>query len=236
MDVTLIYAIAFGALFGFIVVCRGIRLTLDFVASPARALERKPHRSNSLACAHRFILRNFVYPAFLSPRKWTRRWNLIDAILLVLYYGANATCVALSLNLRTASRRAGTLALVNMTLLFAGPHLSFIADILNMSLRQYKRMHAAAGAITMMLAAFHSVVAAVQGGKLKLSDPSDLYALIVSFRCQCSSMSALTPRLLGHSVVMRPARIIDAANVVIRTEPPNPSTFCICRNLCYLAP
>ena len=230
------YALGFGALFGLIAVCHGFQELRRYFRSPAENVEKKSFLSKATACVQRLILRKLVYPSFLNRKAWTERWSRGDALILVFYFGANVTCLALSPDIATAGRRAGTLALVNMILLFAGPHLSFIADILNVSIRQYKRIHAAAGMVTLTLAAFHSVVGAIEGVRLRLSKPSELYALIVSYHLQSCSTFALTPRLVGHCTVMRPAHVLDATNVVIRTEPPNPPTPCICRSLCCLAP
>ncbi|ODH50724.1 hypothetical protein GX48_03232 [Paracoccidioides brasiliensis] len=57
-----------------------------------------------------------------------------------------------------AGRRAGTLSLINMIFLFIWLHLSFVADLLGISLRRCRGSHRAAGWMVMALSATHAVL------------------------------------------------------------------------------
>jgi hypothetical protein len=54
-----------------------------------------------------------------------------------------------------AGLRTGTLSLISMVPLFAGPHLGFLADILGLSLNSLLRIHRSAGWMSFFLALFH---------------------------------------------------------------------------------
>ena len=62
--------------------------------------------------------------------------------------------------------------------LFAGPHLSFLADMLGFRLATYRRVHRSAGLMSFALLLFHILSIAVQRTSFSLSVPEHLYGMI----------------------------------------------------------
>lgn len=81
--------------------------------------------------------------------------------------------------LSQAGLRAGTLSIVNLIPLFAGPHLSTLADLLGISLRTIRQIHRSAGIMAVLLAGFHVIVALGTGPAPDVTRSSDLFAIIV---------------------------------------------------------
>jgi hypothetical protein len=68
----------------------------------------------------------------------------------------NAFCIGFKVaDIQSAGLRAANLSLINMIPLFAGPHLSYLADILGVPLRAYRRIHRAGGMMSFFLLIFH---------------------------------------------------------------------------------
>ncbi|KAB8202950.1 hypothetical protein BDV34DRAFT_227847 [Aspergillus parasiticus] len=90
------------------------------------------------------------------------------------------TCVLVYFpGMTQAGFRAGRLSIINTILLFAGPHLSFVADMLGVSIRTCRRLHVLAGLVAILLAVFHAIVGAATKGTFSLQTPRNLWALIV---------------------------------------------------------
>jgi predicted ferric reductase len=79
-----------------------------------------------------------------------------------------------------AGRRAGTLSLVNLIPVFAGPHLSTLADLLVLTLATFQQIHRSAGLMAVLLAVFHVLVALIPRPAFSLDLPQNLFAVIVS--------------------------------------------------------
>ena len=69
--------------------------------------------------------------------------------------------------------------------LFAGPHLSFLADVLGFRLGTYRLVHRSAGVMSFALLLFHILVVAVERTSFPLEISEHLYGVIVSPR-RCS--------------------------------------------------
>ena len=61
---------------------------------------------------------------------------ILGANLLLILYGVD--------NVQAAARTAGQVAVVNMSVFYLGPHLSYQADLLNVSLPTMKQIHGGA--------------------------------------------------------------------------------------------
>lgn len=72
------------------------------------------------------------------------------------------------------------LSLINMVPLFAGFHLSFLADLLGVSVSMYQHIHSSVGLMSFFLVLFHVLVAVTSGISFSLATGQDLFALIVS--------------------------------------------------------
>lgn len=117
---------------------------------------------------------------FLRQNGIIQPWKLQDVFIFLSYFGANVACVFVAFpGLPKAGLRAGRLALVNLVVLYAGPHLSFLADILNVPLSTYRRIHLTVGLTVFILAIFHIVVRALDLDAFPLNVSQNLFALIV---------------------------------------------------------
>lgn len=83
---------------------------------------------------------------------------------------------------------AGNQSLVDIIPLFAGLHLSFLADMLGFYLGTYRRVHLSAGLISFALLLFHILSVAVQRTSFSLSVPEHLYGMIL---CPLSLLTLL---------------------------------------------
>ena len=138
-----------------------------------------------------FTSKYLTYPYFLQRHRflgpWTRSAILVQLIYIALhafYLGFRAS------TLSKAGLRAGNLSLANMIPLFAGPHLSFLADILGFCLGTYRHVHRSAGVMSFALLLFHALVVAVQRTSLSLRVSTHLYGTIVCPH-RCSRYSVL---------------------------------------------
>jgi hypothetical protein len=78
--------------------------------------------------------------------------------------------------------RAGTLSLINLILLFASPHLDFLADLLGVTLSMVRQIYRSVGVMTVLLTVFHVLVAVSSCPPFALNVPQNLFAVIVSVR------------------------------------------------------
>lgn len=180
METTLIYSIGFGALFVLLI----LRLPIYHFTKAACPLILELGNFPPLHAIVKFVYRltseHLIYPTLLRRGKYISRWSRGDALLLLAYFGFNISCILVPLpDIDQICRRSGTLSVINLLLVFAAPHLSFLADMLGLSLHSCRRFHASAGSVAFLLAVSHAVLAAVSQGKLDLGRPRDLFALIV---------------------------------------------------------
>jgi hypothetical protein len=70
-----------------------------------------------------------------------------------------------------AGLRAGTLAVINLIPVFAGPYLSTLADLLGMSLSMFRQIHRSAGVTAVALAIFHVLVMVASQPSFSLNLP-----------------------------------------------------------------
>jgi hypothetical protein len=174
IDITLGYAIAVG----------GVLLLLGL--------------TNLLPCipylipfARPFFYRTFrylTYPYLVRRHRFLGPWTLADIIIQFIYIASNSFCLGFRvsrLGFRVASIaeagiQAGILLLINMIPLFLGPHLSFLADILGVSLSTFRHIHRSAGLMFPGLVLFHALVIVTSGTAFASSDTKNLPAVIVS--------------------------------------------------------
>lgn len=116
-----------------------------------------------------------TYPYLLSRHRLLGPWSRAGFSLQLIYIIANILCLSfrdiLCFNFRTASLsefclRAGTLTIVNMIPLFAGPHLSNLADLLGVTLRIFQCIHRSIGLMSFSLAIVHVLIAFTSSHRL----------------------------------------------------------------------
>lgn len=135
-----------------------------------------------------------LYTVFASPDgaiAWLRRhdivrlWPLKHILILALYWGANFSSLFIFFaGLQDAGKRAGRLSLINLLVLYAGPHLSVLADIVGLAIPTYRRLHASVAATAFSMAVFHVVVASIKHVDPLLSSSKSAFGLIVSLQYQ----------------------------------------------------
>jgi hypothetical protein len=146
MDITLGYAIAVGGVLIILALFNHLGLLswlLDLV-SWARPF-----------CNQAF--RYLAYPYLVRRHRFWGPWTLGDLIIQLVYIGSNSFCLGFRANIAQAGLRAGTLSVVNLIPLFLGPHLSFLADILGVSLNTFRYMHRSAALMSSGLVLFHAL-------------------------------------------------------------------------------
>ena len=167
MDITQIYAITTGAILGLLLI---IRATLFFhqIFRPCSVL----------------LAKHFLYPLVLRRHRFFGPWSRAQVILHLIYMAVNTFCSTFRVSsIKELGKRAGTLSLINMIPSYFGYHLSFISDMLGLSLITYRRIHASAGAMSVVLGLFHAVVNVASITKLNLFSASgQLFGFIVRLR------------------------------------------------------
>lgn len=174
-DPTYIYALSLGSVFGFLLLINSLpcfRVVLAFV--------------------HRLTLQYLVFLQLFRRNRYLEPWSLADALVQICYVAANALCVGFgAASLSEAGVRAAHLSLINMAPAFAGPHLSFLADVLGVSLGTFRRIHRSAGAVSVQLLAFHVATVVAAKTPFPLQVAQNMWALVV---CACSlNFSSLFP-------------------------------------------
>jgi hypothetical protein len=166
MDITLEYAIAAGGI-----------LTLFFLANLIRLawpLCRRVGREVSKHLSYTYLVRRHQY---LGP------WTAAAVLAQVAYVAGNIFC----LSFRAAStadvgRRAGNMALINIVPLFGGPHLSSLADALDVSLVSARRVHRSASIMASALVLVHLLFTLAATPSFELGTAQNIFAVVVSAR------------------------------------------------------
>jgi len=128
-----------------------------------------------------FTVRHLIPPLLTHHNRYLGQWTLADVILHLIHVTANALCLGIKVHsLREAGQRAANLALVNMVLPLAGPHLSFLATSLGVSLKTYQRIHRSFGMVSLPLLIFHICASFATRIPFSLRNSEDRWGLIVS--------------------------------------------------------
>jgi len=85
-----------------------------------------------------------------------------------------------------------------MILVFAGPHLGFLADLLGLSMSTYRHLHRSVAIMSCSLTLFHVLVAVALHPSFGLDLPQNLFAVIVSVRSSCHSLKLTSQREDQH--------------------------------------
>jgi hypothetical protein len=169
MNITQIYAIAAGGFFT-------VFLFFNFLPRTTRFREK----------ASLFMSKHLLYPYLLGRHRLLGPWSRADILIQLTYITVNLFCLSFrTLNISEASLRAGSLSLINMTPLFAGPHLGFLADLFGFSLDTYRLLHRSAGLMSFACILFHVLVVVANRISFSLAVPEHLYGLIVRLGVFC---------------------------------------------------
>ena len=132
--------------------------------------------------------KHLTYPYLLSRHRFLGPWTRAGFGLQLIYIITNIVCLSvetISPSLRIASLsdvglRAGTLSIINMIPLFAGSHLSYLADLLGLTLRGFRCIHRSAGLMSFSLAILHVLVEFASRPSFDMNLAENLFAVIVS--------------------------------------------------------
>ena len=79
-------------------------------------------------------------------------------LLRVLHITVNIFCTGFKIgSIAEAADRTGTLSLINMIPLFLGPHLSFLASTVGLSLKIFQAVHSSSAVVSVLLGATHTI-------------------------------------------------------------------------------
>ena len=163
MEITELYATAAGGVFlAFIV--------LNFV----------PYLKQLEEPVRLFIAQHLTYPFLIRRHRFLGPWTRAVVLAQSVYTASNLFCICFRVKgLSEAGDRAGTLSLINMIPVFAGPHLSFLADVLGVSLTTYRLIHRSASLMTYSLVVFHVFAVVVHRPLFSLAVAQNRFGLIV---------------------------------------------------------
>jgi len=90
------------------------------------------------------VAKHLTYPFIVRRHRLLGPWSRADVLLQLIYFTINMFCMTFRVtSVKEAGARAGTM--INMAPPFFGFHLSFLADILGISLSNYRRIHRMTG-------------------------------------------------------------------------------------------
>ena len=87
-----------------------------------------------------------VYLLLVRRYRLLGPWNRADVLLQLLYFAMNILYITFRVSaIKEAGARAGTLAIINLAPSFFGLYLSSLADLLGISLSNYRQIHRMTG-------------------------------------------------------------------------------------------
>ena len=180
MDVTLVYAIVFGAVFGFKIMVEHVYCFVRALCLSNLQPRQVSHVPGVMSCVSRMVRRHLLLPTILRQGIVLNRWSRFDVLSLLIYLGANIACLVVrTRDISEAGLRAGTLALINAIFLFASPHLSFLADRLGVSIHTGRRLHVFVALVSFVLTIFHAAIGVATKGTYELNTSPNIWAVVV---------------------------------------------------------
>lgn len=174
MEFMTLYAIAAGSIFLLLVLVR----IAPWFEPLAEALSR--FVAKQAEALSRCVAKHLAYPYLLGRHRLIGPWTRLAVILSLVYGFVNIFFVTFRASSTSEmGRRAGTLSLLNMALLYPFMQLGLFADVLGLSFDTCRRVHGAAAWMTSALLALHIVVAMLDHQKFSLHEQSNLFAVIV---------------------------------------------------------
>ena len=174
MDILTIYAITAGGIF-----------ISFFLLSLIRILISREEWAGAAV----FVSRHFTYPYLINRHQLLGPWTRASVLVHISYATVNVFLIFFRVtSLASAGRRAGTLSLINLIFVLAASHLSHLADLLWVSLRNCRRMHRAIGWTVAIIITFHIVVAALSESADSPRDKNHPFTIIVRQKCNALLM------------------------------------------------
>ncbi|PTD02490.1 hypothetical protein FCULG_00012563 [Fusarium culmorum] len=123
------------------------------------------------------ITRFFAYHFVIGRHRLIGPWTASSLVVHMLYIVSNGVCLChRSGSLSVAASRAGTLSLANLAPVILGIHLSFLADVVGVSLRTCRRIHRSCGLMATFLLLAHGLFKLFQKPSFSFSDWPSRYA------------------------------------------------------------
>ena len=174
MDVTQVYAIVAGGLFA-------ILTMLNFCLGLCKFTETYGI----------LVLRHLVYPFSIRRHRLIGPWSRGGLLLRVVHVTVNAFCSGFKVgSVAEATDRTGTLSLINMIPLFLGPHLSFLASMVGLSLQTFHAIHGSSAVVSVLLGATHTILSLHGSSPGSLHESTHLHGLIVCLLLRVCKRSA----------------------------------------------
>lgn len=197
MDAPLFYAVAAG----------GTIVLLLFINSAT-------HLTRFLEPFWTLIWKYFLLPTLVGRHRFFGPWTFAQVSFQLVYLVANIFCASFRvLTAKEVSVRAAHLSLINMMPAYFGFHLSFISDLLGVSLATYRLFHASTGTISVLFGLLHILIHAISKPSFQVGEPWQMFRLIVSVAA--SNTSVLLIYIQGNCVygIIAPpvAALISAA-------------------------
>lgn len=168
------------------------------------------------------ISKHLIYSYALRRHRYIGPWSRASILVHLVYIAGNIACFSLEINesslqfspLSQASLRAGTLSLVNLIPLFAGPHLSTVADLLGLTLDTFRQIHRSAGVMTVLLAILHVLMAVSAQLPFALNLHHNLFAIIGASSLGCIILLSLPIfRNPSYEIFLRVHHALSALSV-----------------------
>lgn len=163
--------------------------SLDLYAATLAAMLLVVCMHNTIRSIHPMLAwqRLYSFTAVLSrnifrDRRWPSWtwWSLVRQLSLLT---GNVLLVFLGMtDIQDAARKAGTLAVLNMVVFYLGPHLSYLGDILGVSLATVKSLHRVMVLPFLSLVVFHLTVLRPTQNVFTKPLSSEFYGVTVSER------------------------------------------------------
>lgn len=165
MDPTPIYAISLGTAF---VVCAIVRGTIY--------LSRLLQGYNTLFAKH------FSYPLVLEMHRLIGPLTRASLFYYDSYSAMNIFCGTFRVSsIADVGTRAGNLSLIKIMPSYLAYHLSFMSDMLGLSLRTYRTVHATTGVMSVTLGLVHTGIKIAKVSGLRIFQVSgQLFGFLVS--------------------------------------------------------
>jgi hypothetical protein len=125
-------------------------------------------------------MQHLIYSLFLNRHYLIDSWTRLNFLLRVIYFDVNEFFVDFKVkSIFEAEVRADTLTLINMISLFLRLHLSFLVDLLDVSLEIYRFIHEIETLMSFLLSLFH-VILEIKQSKESFSQSIYVYEIIVN--------------------------------------------------------
>ncbi len=154
----------------------------------------------------RLFLRWVSYIRILPRFSLVGPWRLITTLLQVLFLATNVYITFFnglfkSISAKEASLRAANLLMINLTLVTAGPSLSFLASILGLPLKTFRKIHISLALTSLLCLIFHIFTTIANKRELSLHVISNRWALAVRGQncvCHIYWLTVLSRRRSGY--------------------------------------